>query len=78
VRWLSRGHVLQHVFELCDELFVFVNEHYRALAQFHTDVMLPDWLTLQTYKFNILNSLNLSLKGRDTLALMAHDKINAF
>ena len=78
VRWLSRGRVVQRVFELRDELLLFLYEHNNTLAQFLTD---ETWLARLAYLadiFNILNGLNLSLQGPDSNILKTHDKINSF
>lgn len=78
VRWLSRGRVVQRVFELRDELLIFLNEHNGTLAQFLTD---ETWVARLAYLgdiFSILNSLNLSLQGPHSNALKTHDKIDAF
>jgi hypothetical protein len=78
VRWLSRGRVVQRIYELRDELLIFLNEHNNSMAHFFTD---ETWVARLSYLadiFNILNNLNLSLQGPNMNLLKAHDKIDAF
>lgn len=78
VRWLSRGRVMQRVYELRDELHIFLNQHSESMAHFFTN---DKWLARLAYLadiFNILNNLNLSLQGSDTNVLKTHDKVDAF
>ncbi|KAJ4947709.1 hypothetical protein JOQ06_009742 [Pogonophryne albipinna] len=46
VRWLSRGNVLSRLYELRDEVRLFLTEHGSQLADHLTD---PDWLTRLAY-----------------------------
>lgn len=65
-RWLSRGRVVQRVYELRDELLIFLNQHNESMAHFFTG---ETWVARLAYLadiFKILNSLNLSLQGLDT------------
>ncbi|XP_057184172.1 zinc finger MYM-type protein 6-like [Triplophysa rosa] len=78
VRWLSRGKVLQRVFELRREMAEFMREEKPNIAQFFTD---PESMAKLVYLadiFNILNSLNLSIQGGHTSILEVSDKITAF
>ncbi|CAK6977529.1 SCAN domain-containing protein 3-like [Scomber scombrus] len=78
VRWLSRGKVLQRVFELRREMTEFMREEKPNIAQFFTD---PESIAKLAYLadiFNILNSLNLSIQGGHTSILEVSDKIPAF
>ncbi len=78
VRWLSRGNVLSHLFELRDEVRLFLMEHGSQLADHLTD---PDWLTRLAYLaciFEKLNGLNMSLQGENTNIMLLNDKIHAF
>ena len=78
VRWLSRGRVVQRLYELREELTSFLNEHNPSLALFLAD---ETWVARLAYLadiFDILNSLNRSMQGPDTNVLRTHDKIDAF
>lgn len=78
VRWLSRGKVLQRVFELRSELASFLMDNNLELATFVSDNV---WLAKLAYLADIfcqLNALNTSLQGRDSSVLKTTDKIVAF
>ena len=78
VRWLSRGKVLQRVFELRNELSSFLEEHNSDLTMYISDNV---WLAKLAYLadiFNHLNALNMSLQGKDSNILKTTDKIIAF
>ncbi|XP_028672708.1 SCAN domain-containing protein 3-like [Erpetoichthys calabaricus] len=78
VRWLSRGKVLQRVFELRSELASFLMDKNSELVKFVSDNV---WLAKLAYLADIfcqLNALNTSLQGRDSSVLKTTDKITAF
>uniref|UniRef100_A0A8C6P9H3 DUF4371 domain-containing protein n=1 Tax=Nothobranchius furzeri TaxID=105023 RepID=A0A8C6P9H3_NOTFU len=78
VRWLSRGNVLWRLFELRDEVRLFLLEHGSHLAAHLTD---PDWLTGLAYLaciFDKLNGLNTSLQVENANIMSLNDKINTF
>ena len=78
VRLLSRGNVLSRLFELRDEVRLFLMEHGSQLADHLTD---PDWLTRLAYPsciFDRLNGHNLSLQGENTTIMSMSDKIRTF
>lgn len=78
VRWLSRGNVLSRLYELRDEVRLFLTEQGSPLAEHLTN---PDWLTRLLYLsciFGKLNGLNMSLQGENTSIMSLNDKIQAF
>ena len=78
VRWLSRGKVLQRVFELRSEMSEFLRNEKPDLAEFFSD---PEYVAKLAYLvdvLNILNSLNLFIQGRYASILDVSDKITAF
>jgi len=66
------------VYELRNEIFIFLKEESHALATtFENEVS----LTQLAYLYDIfakLNQFNISLQGKDTHLLQLHDKITAF
>ena len=79
LRWLSRGNVLQRVFDVRVELKEFLMVQGKAVwASLFLD---EDWLNRLCYLSDIferLNVLNLSLQGRDSNILVCCDKLSAF
>ena len=78
VRWLSRGRVLQRLFELRQEVYSFLLNKKSALCSYLVE---PDWLAKLAYLvdiFNSLNELNLRLQGKDSDLFKHGDKIRAF
>lgn len=76
VPWLSRGKVLTRLFELRNELLVFLNE------SFELKECLQDWrwlcqLAYLAGMFSVLNNLNLSLQGKEISIFHIQDKVSA-
>lgn len=78
VRWLSRGEILNRLFELRSEVFMFLSEKNHDMKKLFAD---EEWLSRLAYLadiFDKLNTLNLGLQGPNTTAFTASDKINSF
>lgn len=78
VRWLSQGNVLRRLYELRDEVRIFLTDQRSPLADHLSDA---DWVTRLAYLsciFEKLNGLNVSLQGENTNILYLNDKVQAF
>uniref|UniRef100_A0A8D8SBV3 Zinc finger BED domain-containing protein 5 n=1 Tax=Cacopsylla melanoneura TaxID=428564 RepID=A0A8D8SBV3_9HEMI len=78
IRWLSRGKVLDRLFELREEVKLFLEEQKKPkLSEWFHD---EDWLLKLAYltdMFTKLNETNLSLQGKNITIFQARDKIKA-
>uniref|UniRef100_A0A0L8FVS6 DUF4371 domain-containing protein n=1 Tax=Octopus bimaculoides TaxID=37653 RepID=A0A0L8FVS6_OCTBM len=75
VRWLSRGKTIQRLFELREELLMFLCDYNAELASIMADKI---WLCKVAYLadiFNKLNELNLSLQGRNSNILFSRNEL---
>uniref|UniRef100_A0A8C6UXW9 Uncharacterized protein n=1 Tax=Neogobius melanostomus TaxID=47308 RepID=A0A8C6UXW9_9GOBI len=76
VRWLPRGKTLLRLYELHNEVNVFLKEHPHSLAVVFEDA---EWVARLAYLadvFSKLNELNLSLQGKEFLNM--YDKVKGF
>lgn len=77
-RWLSRGKCLQRVYELRDEIAIFLEQENREEAEKFRDHLFVMKLSYLVDLFEKLNILNLQLQGKNTHILEMRDKVNAF
>lgn len=78
VRWLSRGKILRRIFDLRNEVYMFLIEKKHRLASYYINEV---WLGKLSYLVDIfekLNDLNLSLQGENSTIITAASKIQAF
>ena len=76
MRSLSRGKVLSRVYELRNELAVFLHDSKPVWAKLFRD---EQWFALLVYVIDIvviINGLNTSLKGRNASLFATADKID--
>ena len=78
VRWLSRGHVFTRLFELREEVEIFLHERKSSLENLLTDEMWKAKLAYLADIFSRLNDLNISLQGNHTNIFTLHNKTDAF
>jgi hypothetical protein len=67
VRWLSRGKVLQRLFELRDEVFVFMNDKQNMFAKYFIDSNFIVKFAYLSDVYSEINKLNLSLQANTSV-----------
>ncbi|KAF8789976.1 Zinc finger BED domain-containing protein 5 [Argiope bruennichi] len=77
-RWLSRGKFLQRVYELKEEITIFLEEENRLEAENFRNDLSAMKLSYLVDTFEKLNNLNLQLQEANTHMLDTSDKVNAF
>uniref|UniRef100_A0A8C7Y7X1 DUF4371 domain-containing protein n=1 Tax=Oryzias sinensis TaxID=183150 RepID=A0A8C7Y7X1_9TELE len=78
-RWLSRGKVLSRVFELREQIRMFLEqEHKHEVAEKFSDENFLAKLAYLSDIFGKLNELNLQLQGKDKHLPQVTDKISSF
>ena len=79
VRWLSKGKVINRVFEMKDEIKLFLEFKNKdeILSYFNDD----NWISSLAYLediFEKLNILNLKMQGKNTNIIQLRDNLKAF
>ncbi|XP_066978963.1 zinc finger BED domain-containing protein 5-like [Macrobrachium rosenbergii] len=77
-RWLSRGKVLQRVYEFRNEIATFLCEHKNRDGGLFTDDYFIQKLAYMVDIFEKLNHLNQSMQGPHVNIFTQSDKISAF
>ena len=74
VRWLSKGRVLNRLFELRQQVYIFLSDKHSSLADHYVDDCFCAKLAYLSDVFNQLNQLNLSMQGRNISLFLVADK----
>ncbi|XP_013771999.1 protein ZBED8-like [Limulus polyphemus] len=78
VRWPSRGHVLQRIFELREEIKTFLKDQKLDLFSSFDSPELVQMLAYLTDIFTNLNEINIFLQGSNKNVVIAHEKLASF
>ncbi|XP_064098729.1 zinc finger BED domain-containing protein 5-like [Macrobrachium nipponense] len=79
VRWLSKGNMLGRLYELREEVAIFLDSQQKA--DFHDNFQSEGFQITLTYLvdiFEALNPVNLKLQGKSINIITHHDTIRAF
>ena len=80
VRWLSRGNVLRRVWNLREEILLFL-EMKQIDCEFSREIKKPEWVCGLAFSVDILdklNELNIKLQGKGVFAHELSVKIASF
>ena len=77
VRWLSKGRVLNRLFELRQQVYIFLSNKRSPIAD-HVDDCFCAKLAYLSDVCNQLKQLNLSMQGRNSSLFLVADKIERF
>ncbi|XP_032126271.1 SCAN domain-containing protein 3 [Sapajus apella] len=75
IRWLSRGKVLSRMFEIRNELLVFLQGKKPVWSQLFKDVNWTARLAYLSDIFSIFNDLNASMQGKNATYFSMADKV---
>ena len=78
VRWLSKGNVLNRIFELKDEIKSFTEEKHEVFSSYFGDECWTKSLAYLVDIFQKLNGVNIKMQGRGTNIIQLHDYLLAF
>jgi len=78
VRWLSKGRVLNRLFELRRQVYMFLQDQRSPLAEHYIDDYFCAKLAYLSDIFDQLNQLNMSMQGRNSSVFLVADKIEGF
>ena len=78
VRWLSKGQVLNRLFELRRQVYMFLHDQRSPLAENYIDDCFCAKLAYLSDIFDQLNQLNKSMQGRNSSVFLVADKIEGF
>ena len=79
VRWLSKGNMLGRLYELREEVAIFLDSQQKA--DIHDKFQAESFQLSLAYLvdiFEALNALNLKLQGKNINIIMHHDTVRAF
>ena len=78
VRWFSKGRVLNRLFELRQQVYIFLSDKRSPLADHYVDDCFCVKLAYLSDVFNQLSQPNLSMQGRNSSLFLVADKIEGF